>query len=443
MDTTPNLDLPYIASAQAQKHVTHNEAIRALDALVQLSVIDRDLAAPPVSPANGDRYIVPAGASGIWSAHSGAIAAFQDGAWAFYPPLEGWVAWVADEDHLVAWNGTNWVIAGGQGTNPTPLVGVNATADTTNRLSAKSNAVLFSHDDVTPGTGDMRQILNKSASNKTVSQLYQSNWSGRAETGLAGDDNWHVKVSPDGATWREALVVDRNSGETAVQGLKSLQAGNARANSIIFTPGGDGVVYIYRVDTTSAQNPRTATIASISGDVITLTASVALSIFGNLMTNVVYARIWNTTRSADGHSAWASHYVAPNQLRVHNVAEISGWLAGETIQIGDPLTITPNRCVTLDISPMLINLFGASFRQSGIIVKAQVVSGTGADQIAASAAGVNGSFVTAATGASNGGVSMIPCTELSPISNSNLVRVRETFASTAGVRLLSSMAVLS
>jgi Protein of unknown function (DUF2793) len=47
MDATSNLHLPFIVAAQAQKHVTHNEALRALDAVVQLAVLDRDLAAPP------------------------------------------------------------------------------------------------------------------------------------------------------------------------------------------------------------------------------------------------------------------------------------------------------------------------------------------------------------------------------------------------------------
>ena len=56
MDETPNLRLPYIMAAQSQKHVTHNEAIRALDAVVQLSVLDRDLSTPPGSPADGARY---------------------------------------------------------------------------------------------------------------------------------------------------------------------------------------------------------------------------------------------------------------------------------------------------------------------------------------------------------------------------------------------------
>ncbi|MBS2268064.1 DUF2793 domain-containing protein, partial [Salmonella enterica subsp. enterica serovar Typhimurium] len=56
MDQTPNLQLPYIAPSQAQKHVTHNEAIRALDALVQLCVASRTLKEPPAEPREGNRY---------------------------------------------------------------------------------------------------------------------------------------------------------------------------------------------------------------------------------------------------------------------------------------------------------------------------------------------------------------------------------------------------
>ena len=37
-ETTPNLNLPFIMPAQAQKHVTHNEAIELLDAIVQLTL---------------------------------------------------------------------------------------------------------------------------------------------------------------------------------------------------------------------------------------------------------------------------------------------------------------------------------------------------------------------------------------------------------------------
>lgn len=86
MTTTPNLDLPYLQANQAQKHVTLNEALRRLDALVQIAVASRSLAAPPETPLEGQRYIPAAGASGAWLGHEGEIAAFQDGAWAFFAP---------------------------------------------------------------------------------------------------------------------------------------------------------------------------------------------------------------------------------------------------------------------------------------------------------------------------------------------------------------------
>ena len=108
MDTTPNLILPYIAAAQAQKHVTHNEALRALDAIVQLAVLDKDLAVPPGSPAAGARYIVAPSPTGAWSGQAGKVAAWQDAAWAFYTPREGWLAWVADEATLYIWSGAAW-----------------------------------------------------------------------------------------------------------------------------------------------------------------------------------------------------------------------------------------------------------------------------------------------------------------------------------------------
>ena len=86
MSETPNLGLPLLAAAQAQKHVTHNEALLALDALVQCAVLDRDLGAPPSTPAEGDRYIVASSPSGAWAGHPGEVAAFAAGAWSFHAP---------------------------------------------------------------------------------------------------------------------------------------------------------------------------------------------------------------------------------------------------------------------------------------------------------------------------------------------------------------------
>ena len=78
MSNSTRLALPYIDAAQSQKHVTHNDALVALDALVQLSVKARNQIAPPAAPAEGDRYLVGANATGAFVGHDGAIAAFDD-----------------------------------------------------------------------------------------------------------------------------------------------------------------------------------------------------------------------------------------------------------------------------------------------------------------------------------------------------------------------------
>ncbi|KUP90574.1 DUF2793 domain-containing protein [Tritonibacter horizontis] len=108
-DTTTNLLLPYILAAQGQKHVTHNEALRILDGLVQLSVLDRDLTAPPGSPADGDRYIVASGGTGDWAGWDLNVALFTDGAWLRLPPRTGWRAWVEDEGLLLVYDGAGWI----------------------------------------------------------------------------------------------------------------------------------------------------------------------------------------------------------------------------------------------------------------------------------------------------------------------------------------------
>ena len=229
MDDTPNLGLPYIMAAQSQKHVTHNEAIRALDAMVQLAVLDRDLSAPPGSPAEGARYIVGSSPTGAWSGHADEVAAYQDGAWMLYAPVEGWIAWIGDEDIAVVWDGTVWsalTTGSGGGTGSFTTLGINATADTTNRLTLAADATLLNHD------GDGHQLkINKASASDTASLLYQDAFSGRAEHGLAGDDDFHFKVSPDGSTWKEAIVISRSSGVvtfpfTSLSGGREVLTGN-------------------------------------------------------------------------------------------------------------------------------------------------------------------------------------------------------------------------
>lgn len=97
MVDTAHLGLPMLEAAQAQKHVTVNEALVRLDALISLSVRSRLSNTPPVSPMEGDRYIVGSNATGAWTGEDDTVAVYLNGYWVFLEPQAGWVAWVEDE----------------------------------------------------------------------------------------------------------------------------------------------------------------------------------------------------------------------------------------------------------------------------------------------------------------------------------------------------------
>lgn len=360
MADTPNLVLPYLAANQSQKHVTVNEALRRLDALVQITVQSAALAAPPGSPAEGQRWIVAAAATGIWAGQSGKIAAWQDGAWAFYAPLDGWTAIDISTDTLLLYNagtgiwtglitgvfsdavftlqddidptkqarfqiagftagatrvftlpdatttlaglavaqtfsakqtlsnanndlgtstgngttnlangatlsgstksvniGTAGVsgsttnvaigsaVAGALGTltinSPTVTFGSSVSAiamaaanvsalylglggaasDATNRLSINAPASLFNH----AGAGHQVKV-NKSSATDTGSFLFQTGFSGRAEFGLTGSDDFQIKVSPDGSVWNNALAIEAATGRTTINALALANVGS-------------------------------------------------------------------------------------------------------------------------------------------------------------------------------------------------------------------------
>lgn len=212
-DTSPRLDLPLIQAAQAQKHVTHNEALRRLDAIAQLSVVAFDATVAPSLAEEGDIHALGAGASGAWSGHGGDLALYTDGYWLFITPRSGWIATLDGSNEMKIFDGTDWVeISQGVLNNPS-AVGINATADTTNRLAVSSPSTLLSHEG-----SDHRLTINKATAPDTASLLFQDNWSGRAELGLAGDDDFHLKVSADGTSWNDAMVVDATSGQASFPG---------------------------------------------------------------------------------------------------------------------------------------------------------------------------------------------------------------------------------
>lgn len=320
-DQSTRLGLPFLAAAQAQKHVTVNESLLRLDALTQLSVLSATTSAQPASPSDGDIYMLPSGKTGAdWGAMAnGALAYYRDGVWEELTPQHGWRCFVEDANALYA------------------------------RLAS----------------------------------------------------SWHKIAAAD-------------------------------EHRLIFTPGGDGVVSIYRIDTARVQNPRTAAVSSVAADTITLSSADAGLFFGAFMAGVSYVRIWNTTKTPD-QSAWVKAAPASNQLQVVDAAAIASWTAGETIQIGDPTAETPNRVIALDISPMMQTVLGRVFRQAGVQLKT-VVEGLSTQAVLdTSEAGVTGSFTgvrSESGGGRLGGQYVQTCSVQSPVSNSNLVFLRESVTGT-------------
>ncbi len=82
-----------------------------------------------------------------------------------------------------------------------------ATADTFNRLSINAPAVLLNN-----AGADIEATVNKAAPADDAAFAFKTGFSARALFGLLGDDDFRVKVSPDGSTFHDALQVDRTSG---------------------------------------------------------------------------------------------------------------------------------------------------------------------------------------------------------------------------------------
>ena len=226
-DTTTIQSLPLIQPSQAQKHVTHNEALKILDVLTQMAVVTRNLAAPPVSPILGEAHIVGAAATGAWVGQTRKVAVWYGIAWEFFAPLKGWQAYVTSEGALAVYTGTIWATPA-----ESPAVfsqlGVSASPDATNRLAVSSPASLFNN----AGAGHQIKI-NKAASGDTASVLFQTGFSGRAEMGTSGVDDFAIKVSADGSTFTEALAFDRATGRSKVQkGLRLTPAAGDLAGPV-------------------------------------------------------------------------------------------------------------------------------------------------------------------------------------------------------------------
>ncbi|MCR6660273.1 MAG: DUF2793 domain-containing protein [Asticcacaulis sp.] len=215
-DTTPRLQLPLIGD-HSQKRIVMNAGLMRLESLVQAQAISRTLSAQPATPTDGDSYILPASPTGAaWGTlAAGTFVRAEGGVWETVNFPEGAIIFVKSEGVFLLRTASGWTAFEDaiKALANLSRLGVGTTADAYNVLAMKGPAALLSGKTVAEGgSGDISLTLNKEADGNSAQILLQKGYSTRAVLGLLGDNNFGVKVSPDGSSWRAALMVNRFSG---------------------------------------------------------------------------------------------------------------------------------------------------------------------------------------------------------------------------------------
>lgn len=111
MSSTPNIALPLLHAAQAQKEITHNEALLLIDALLPGSVVARASDPSELSPQPGDAWIIGAAPLGAWTGHAAKIGVFSEGGWRFAPAVPGMCLFDRAAGVACRYNGSSWAAA--------------------------------------------------------------------------------------------------------------------------------------------------------------------------------------------------------------------------------------------------------------------------------------------------------------------------------------------
>lgn len=265
-ETSSHLSLPFILPNQAQKHVTHNEAVQTLDAVVQLRIDADEVNTPPEDVAAGYRVSVGQAPIGVFAGQAGRIALLQDNAWLFLTPQQGWLAWFVETQKISVFDGAAWrdlsdFASANIDFGNLESLGVNAQTDPVNRLAVAAKGSLFTHD----GT-DHRLSLNKAAEGDTASILFQTNFDTFGEVGLIGDQSLCAKVSADGENWQTAWCAEP---ETGILQMPAARSGKisiaADAIAEVPTPSSGGFFLVMLVSDSFARADYSGIFAFDSG----------------------------------------------------------------------------------------------------------------------------------------------------------------------------------
>ena len=210
---TLRLAFPLLAAGQAQKHVTHNEALLALDAHVHLHLEAFNETNPPASPVDGQIFGLGPNPIGIWASKGGMIARFEDGVWHYGQPRRGWCATVGAMAIPHLHDGVVWKQLVETGISALPAFSLGSSGSPDQRLAVRSANILFEADPAHPAEpGDIRVKLNKTGPGDVASLLFQTGFSGRVEMTYGASGRFDIRTSTDGTSFASALSVNPENG---------------------------------------------------------------------------------------------------------------------------------------------------------------------------------------------------------------------------------------
>jgi hypothetical protein len=338
MENSGRFKLPLIMPQQAQKHITHNEALMLIDGLFHLVIQSFGSVSPPSNAAVNTAYIVGSQAINDWFGEDGKIAFNTDVGWRFIAPRVGVIALNVATFRLMIFDQNTWQpLSSALDITTADLLGINTNADHINKLAVRSNAALFTaYYTNDGGTGNMQLKINKQLLANTASLLYQTGFSGRAEIGLSGDDDFHIKVSSDGSTWVEALVINKTTGMTK---LANDSVGNTALANM---PNG---TFKARV-AAGLGDPQ-----DISGTV----ATTLLDVFSATNKGLAPASGGTASIFLRGDGVWAAPAFAPT-VHTHGVSDIANFASSVDARIVNMLKAGLNTSLVYDTLAQTVTL---------------------------------------------------------------------------------------
>lgn len=207
MANTPRLSMPYLIAGQAQKEISHNDALNDMDSLAQISVINKTTATPPATPAEGDSYIIAASPTGVWAGNANAIASYYSG-WRIKTPKTGWFAYVQAEAVFYLFDGSAWNVYKG-------VVPLGSAAVPSYSFIGDSDTGLYSPgaNQVAIATGGVQRMSVDASGNTNVAGVLAT-----SNHTITSNSSTALIVGPNGATNPVLQIDDSTVSQNA--GLK-------------------------------------------------------------------------------------------------------------------------------------------------------------------------------------------------------------------------------